>query len=73
MNCRNCEDTGLRFDTYCPCTECALGAPIAYEQNKTELSQVLMRANTLRLKILNYENKNLKGKSNDYKTPATTY
>jgi len=60
MSCSNCEDTGYRFDTSDPCLECGLGKPIRYRHNKEELERVLIRANTLRVKILSYENEVLK-------------
>jgi len=59
MSCGNCLNTGYRFDTLDPCLECDLGT-IEYEHNKEELEHVLILANTLRVKILSYENEVLK-------------
>lgn len=56
MSCSNCEGTGYRFDTLDPCLECDLGKPIKHKHNKEELERVLIIANTLRVKILSYEN-----------------
>ena len=57
--CNNCEDSGHRFDTLEPCKECKRGEQIQHLQNITELNHTLVRANTLRVNILNYENKKL--------------
>lgn len=59
MNCTTCEDSGYVFDTYHACTDCELGAPIQYEQDKDELDRLTKRSNTVRIKIKEYEN--LKG------------
>jgi len=60
MSCSNCEDTRYRFDTLDPCLECDLGKPVAYRYDIEELERVLILANTLRVKILSYENEVLK-------------
>ena len=56
MNCTNCEDTGHTFDTLNACHECDLGKPIQYKHDKGELERLLINANTLRVRILTYEN-----------------
>jgi len=55
MKCKECEDSGYMWDTAIPCPKCDIGAEKKYEENKSELRHLNIRAKALRNSIKAYE------------------